>query len=195
MNIFLRLMRVCFLILTVIFLLPLLAQAGEEKIDFEGTAPELPGWSATMQDGNQQSEYRSASKWDVPFTVALDSENPHSGSTALKWEFSADSPGMVSLGPPYIPVHGQDVEIRFFVRTEGISEEGIFSFDESEADGKRLKGYWAVAKIPDSSDWTEVVWTGRLENVAAVVRIRMGFKSVPAGAKIWIDDITVKSGG
>lgn len=162
-------------------------------VDFESLPAELPGWTATMKKDGGQSEYRVASKWDTPFTIALDSDKPHGGSSSLRWDFSAESPGMISLMPPPLPVAGSDLTIRFFVRTDGVDGEGMFSFTEAAEDGKRLKSHWNAAKIPLSSDWAEVVWQGKIDAATPMVRMSFVFKSMPAGAKVWIDDLSVVS--
>lgn len=181
--------------MVVIALLGLTASSRAEsvEVDFESLPPDLPGWSATLKKDDGDSEYRPAGKWDAPFTVALDSDKPRGGSSSLRWQFSAEAPGMISLMPPPIPVAGTDLTIRFFVRTESIEGEGLFSFTEAAADGKRTKSHWNVAKIPLSTDWTEVVWQGKIDAGTPLVRMSFVFKSMPAGAKVWIDDLSVVS--
>lgn len=169
------------------------ARSEDQVEDFESLTSELKGWSATAPDENGQAQYRVASKWDTPFSFSISSEKPHSGSNCLKWEFTEEVPGVASAGPLPIPATGPAIEIRFFVRSEGLNSPGLLAFDESDASGKRLNGHWAVAKIPLGEDWQEVVWGGRIEPSAAAVRIRLVFKSVPAGAKIWFDDLKVKT--
>ena len=169
------------------------SRAETVTVDFEGLAPELPGWSATMKKDGGDNEYRTASKWDAPFTLALDPDKPHGGSSSLRWDFSAESPGMISLMPAPVPVAGTDLTIRFFVRTDGVESEGMFSFTEASDDGKRLKSHWNAAKIPLASDWTEVVWQGKIDAATPLVRMSFVFKSMPAGAKVWIDDLSVVS--
>ena len=166
----------------------------ENGIDFEDVSQELRGWSATAPDANNKLEYRIAAKWDKPFSFVIESEKPHSGSSALKIDVTEEIPGMLSFGPAVIPATGE-VEIRFYVRNQGLNEEGMLSFDEYDSGNKRINPKWAAAKIPLSEEWTEVSWTGRFQEAAAGVRLRFIFKSVPAGAKIWIDDILVKSVG
>jgi hypothetical protein len=48
-------------------------------------------------------------------------------------------------------------------------------------------------KIPLSGDWTEVVWQGKIDAATPWVRVSFVFKSMPAGAKVWIDDLSVVS--
>jgi len=172
-------------------LIPSPATAQDFVEDFESLSTELPGWSATrnIPDG---PEYRPAAQWDTPFSFALDNDKPHAGSISLRLEFSADLSDILQFGPPPIPASGK-IEIRFFVRTEGLAEDGVFSFDEMSSATTRVKSNWAVAKIPTSGDWTEVVWSGELDPETSFVRLRFVWKTSPAGAKIWIDDLTIKA--
>ncbi len=180
------------LLVTLLFLLVAgKGRAQEAGTDFESLSPELPGWSATLKGEDGQSAYRPAQKWDVPFSLNLDSEKPNSGGVSLRWDFSAEVPGMASLRVPFQPVPGPDVTIRFFVRTEGVGKDGLFSFEESETDGRRIKTHWAVAAIPQSDGWTEVRWTGTLGAATPGVRMSLVYTAIPAGAKIWIDDLSV----
>lgn len=169
------------------------AVAEENVIDFESLSPQLPGWSATAMSENNQPEYRVASKWDAPFSFSLDGENPHSGSVSLKLEASADVPGRVTFGPTAIPASGPEVEFSFFVRCDGLSEEGMVSLTEYDSGGARLATHWAAMKIPISSDWTEVTWSGKVQPGTSALRVGFLYKWLPAGAKVWIDDIAVKS--
>lgn len=169
-----------------------LARAEENLIDFESLSPELPGWTATVTDASNQPEYRVAAKWDTPFGFSLDNDKPHSGSTSLKCEFTGEVPGVFSFGPPVLSGSGM-VEVRFFVRSEGFAEEGVASFGEYDAGGKRIASRWAGTKVPLNPDWQEVSWTGQLNPAASGVRMRIIFKSVPVGAKLWIDDLSVKT--
>ncbi len=168
------------------------AFSAEEMIDFESLSPEFPGWAGTISDRGAPGQYRPAAKWDAPIAFALDSVKPHSGATCLKWEFAQDVPGMATLRSPAIPAAGPDGSVSFFVRSQGITEEGILSFDELSADGQKVKGRWMVARIVNSEDWQEVKWSGPLDASTASIRLAFTYKAIPAGAQVWIDDISVK---
>jgi hypothetical protein len=164
----------------------------ENEIDFESMGPEMPGWSATMKLESGDSEYRQLAKWDAPMAFSISSENPHGGGACLKLEFSEGTQNMVSFAPPMMSVPASNVTIRFFVRTENIDGEGLFSFDESDENGTRIHGHWASKKIPQSDDWVEVSWTGTLDTQTPNVRMSFVYpKGAPANAKIWIDDLSV----
>lgn len=169
-----------------------LGLAQEASVDFEAVPPQLPGWSATITGAGSPSEYRPAAKWDVPFTISLDGEKPHDGASALKWAFSADVPGMASLMPPAMTVSGPAARIRLFVRCEGLSEEPFLSFEETSAEGQRVKPHWMAVKIPLGEDWTEVTWSGPLQPATGSLRLSIICKSPAAGASVWIDDIRVE---
>lgn len=165
--------------------------ADEITIDFEETAPDLPGWNAVAPTANNQSEYRLAAKWDTPFRFSLDDETPHAGSRSLKCEFTEDVPGTFNFGPEILPGSGT-VEVRLFVRSQGFTEEGMVTVGEYDG-GTRVPSPWITTKFSPSEDWQEVVWTGKMNPQTNGLRIRISFKSVPAGAKLWVDDITVKA--
>lgn len=169
-----------------------LVQAEEEVIDFESLDSELKGWAAYGPDAGGQRVYRPAPRWETPFSFALDNETHHGGSCALKCEVSQDS-NDVSFGPSVIPASGK-VEIRFFVRTSGLgAQEGTLSIGEIDASGKSYKGYTS-ANIPSSDgDWSEGVWAGQLGPETVGVRLLFIYKPLPTGAKIWVDDISVKT--
>jgi hypothetical protein len=169
-----------------------LAQAQDSGIDFESLPPDFPGWSATLSNAEGKGEYRTAEKWDTPFFFSLDGDKPHAGSTSLKCEVNGELPGTLSFGPAPLAGKGA-VEVRFFVRSEGLGSEGTFAFDEHDDGGQRLAAHWSQVKIPLGDDWQEVIWKGQLKPGASALRIRFVFKSVPSGAKIWLDDISVKS--
>lgn len=181
-------------ILTVFGLTAGFSRAEESTVDFETLPPDLPGWSATVSDGSSQGGYRVAAKWDKPMVFALESDKPHGGAVCLRCEVTEEIPGTLNIASSVLAGMGA-VEIRFFVRTEGLNGEGMFSMDELDPGNKRLGGKWAAAKIPLSEDWTEIVWAESLGPETSGIRLRFAFKSIPAGAKVWIDDISVKSVG
>jgi hypothetical protein len=167
------------------------AWAEGSSIDFETSGETLPGWSATVNGGgNQGGEYRLANKWDKPMNFALDGEKPHGGSLSFRCEVTEDIAGVLNFASPPLEASGP-VQIRFFVRSVGVNSEGSISLDEVDPSGRRLRGKWAGAKIPLSEEWTEVVWTETLGENATGLRVRFAFKDVPAGAKIWVDDVQV----
>jgi hypothetical protein len=168
-----------------------IAQA-EEVIDLEDASPNLPGWAAYGPGPGNQREYRAAAKWDVPFTVTLDNEVFHSGSASLKCETSQDAAEMSPV-PPTIPASGA-VTIRFFIRTSGVdSQEGTFVVSQIDSSGKSGKGLSSEKIPPSDNAWVEVTWTGELNPETAGVRLLFTYKDLPAGARVWLDDISVKS--
>jgi hypothetical protein len=179
--------------LPIAFSFPFAALRGEDTIDFEDIEPTLPGWSALLRNPDGDVQYRPAEKWDTPFTLTLDAKQGRNGTKSLKWEFTEAVTEPASFGPPPIPAKGPNIEIRFFIRTEGVTEEATLSVDESDAGGKRLKGHWEVHKVAPDESWAEVSWEGAVSAETAAVRIRFGYREAPAGAKIWIDDLSVKT--
>lgn len=173
-------------------LLAVSAPVRQNGEDFENLPPSLPGWSATVTDTDKKQEYRLAAKWDVPFGFSLDGEKPQEGAGSLKCEFSEDLPGMLNIGTPVFAAEGE-VEISFFVRSEGLGKDGALAFNEYDAANKPTGSRAAAAKIPASADWIEVMWRGALNPDTTGVRLRLIFDGLQHGAKIWIDNITVKA--
>jgi hypothetical protein len=171
------------------------AQTPIEEEDFENVKGQLVDWSATWQPPGEQAVYRPAAKWDSPFVIVAESAAAHSGSQALKWEFSAEIQGRISLNFPPLQVNDTELELRFFVKTQGIDKVGSLAVDEADATGKRLKNNWAAVKIPPSDTWTEIVWRGKVGGDVARLRVFLSYENLPAGATVWIDDITIKAAG
>lgn len=170
----------------------LAAQTPIEEEDFENVKGQLVGWSATWQPPGESAVYRPAAKWDSPFVIVADSADVHSGNQALKWEFSGEIQGMVSLNFPPLQVNATEVELRFFVKTKGIDKVGRLAVDEADSSGKRLKSNWAAVQVQPSDTWTEVVWRGKVGGDTNRLRVFLAYDGQPAGATVWIDDITVK---
>ncbi len=170
----------------------LAAQTPIEEEDFENVKGQLVDWTAVWQPPGEPAVYHPAAKWDSPFTIVAESESAHSGSQALKWEFSSEVQGMVSLNFPPLQVNATEVEVRFFVKTQGIDKVGSLAVDEADSTGKRLKSNWGAVKIQPSDTWTEIVWRGKVGGDVSRLRIALSYVNPPAGATVWIDDITVK---
>lgn len=170
----------------------LAAQTPIEEEDFENVKGQLVDWSATWQPPGEPAVYRPAAKWDSPFVIVAESAEAHSGSQALKWEFSAEVQGVVSLNFPPLQVNAAELELRFFVKTQGIDKVGRLAVDEADSTGKRLKSNWAAVKVQPSDAWTEVVWRGKVGGDASRLRVFLAYDGLPAGAAVWIDDITIK---
>lgn len=173
----------------------LAAQTPIEEEDFENVKGQLIDWSATWQPPGEQAVYRPAAKWDSPFVIVAESAASHSGSQALKWEFSAEVQGRVSLNFPPLQVNATELELRFFIKTQGIDKVGLLAVDEADATGKRLKSNWAAVKIQPSDVWTEVVWRGTVGGDTNRLRVFLAYDNMPAGATVWIDDISIKAAG
>lgn len=170
----------------------LAAQTPIEEEDFENVKAQLVDWSATWQPPGESAVYRPAAKWDSPFVIVAESADAHSGNQALKWEFSGEIQGMVSLNFPPLQVNATEVELRFFVKTKGIDKVGRLAVDEADSSGKRLKSNWAAVQVQPSETWTEVVWRGKVGGDTNRLRVFLAYDGQPAGATVWIDDITIK---
>ncbi len=169
----------------------LAAQTPIEGEDFENVKGQLLGWSATMQPSGEPAVYHPAAAWDTPFVITVENNDAHSGSNALKWAFSAEAP-QVLLNFPSLQVSGSEMELRFFVKTQGIDIDGLLAVDEADSTGKRLKSNWAAVKVHPSDTWTEVVWRGPVGSDTARLRVYLAYAKMSPGATVWIDDITVK---
>lgn len=169
------------------------ASAEQTLIDFEADPTILTGWHASATGDEGKGEFRSAAKWQKPFSFVLDSEKPHSGSASLKCEFSEDLQGTFSFGTPVLPASGE-VQIRFFVRTSNFADkEGIIAVEEYDASKNRLKGNRVTALVPASDDWTEVSWISQLNPETASISLRFFYRSasIETGATLWMDDLSV----
>jgi len=170
----------------------LAAQTPIEEEDFENVKGQLVDWSATWQPAGEPAVYRQAAKWDSPFVIVAESADAHSGNQALKWEFSGEIQGMVSLNFPPLQVNATELELRFFVKTKGIDKVGRLAVDEADSSGKRLKSNWGAVQVQPSDTWTEVVWRGKVGGDTSRLRVFLAYDGQPAGATVWIDDITIK---
>jgi|GEM_PF-2419894 len=178
-------------LLFLLLALPGRMDAAEFSIDFEGLTPDLPGWSAQFTDENNKAEYRSASKWDVPMVFRLEGDRPHAGLKCLQWEITGKIGGLASIRPPLVPVTDREVSVSFYVRSRGFSEEGMLSVDEMKDGKDRLKIHWNVARIPVGDQWEKVEWKAVLDPATTILRVSFSFKTPPAGASFWLDDLYV----
>jgi len=168
------------------------SSAQDGAIDFESLSPEFPGWTAIAANSEGAQEHRAVSKWDTPVHFSLDAEKPHSGSSSMKCDVVEELPGTLIFGPPALAAKGE-VELRFFVRSEGLHTDGTISLEEYDDGKKRLSGYRTKVKIPLSDEWQEVIWSGRLKPETTGLRVRFVFAGIPSGGKIWLDDLAVKA--
>ena len=170
--------------------LPVGAQAQDESFDFENIAPNLPGWRGL---GSVDSEQKSwgLSQPGFPFIGSLDGMQPHAGGNCLKVEFTQDVTN-VGIMLMNAPVSGGSLEVSFFIRSEGIGADGLLSLYQYDSGGQRTQLHWGISKVQESSTWSEVTCKINLLPDTASIRFSVSYPSVPAGAKIWIDDITLK---
>ncbi len=166
--------------------------AEDSLVDFEDVSPDLKGWSATVKREGNDVEYRLAPNWQKPFTISIDTTKPHSGKNSLKWEFTENFEDMGTIMGPKFTVGSAAVAIRFFCRTDGVAEAGIFTVEELDSEGHIVKSHWSAAKIPASNEWVPVEWSGSLNPTTAAIRIYFIYKSAPRGARVWFDDISAK---
>lgn len=161
--------------------------------DMEALPPDLPGWSAQITAPSNENDYRSASKWDGPMTIRPDTDRPHSGVHSIKWTFTAAAPGMASFRPALIPVTemAREVVVQFFARAQGFPGPVIFAVDEMKLEKERFKSHWKAAMISPADDWVKVEWKATLDPATTHLRLAFAFKDSPAGASLWIDDVTV----
>jgi hypothetical protein len=166
--------------------------ASEETIDFENDPPDLPKWRASAKTDGVARSWR-ATQENQEMSVILTSDNPKSGSNCMAVEAVADVTDM-AVGTDGIEVSGPAVEISMFSRTEGLGQNGLFSVQQYDSTGERVEINWGVAKVMESDDWTELLLRLKLHPQTAKLRLSISYPSItPAGAKLWLDDITVRT--
>jgi len=161
-------------------------------IGFEDSTTELPGWIASAKI-DQKSIMWKAVESEKPFTFAISSDKPHSGLNCLELKFSeeATGPGLVF---PEIKASGPRVEIRFFVKAQGMSGLCMLNVHEYGSNRERLKINREVVKFPVTGEWTEVVGSLALHPETTVLRMGIAFMSpVHAGSEFWLDSIEIKN--
>ncbi len=169
---------------------PIDGRAQEDTIDFESIAANLPDWSGTANIDGEQKSWNLA-KPDFPFVGSLDGTQPHSGLNSLKVEFTQDAT-KVGIMVAKVPVTGTALEFSFFIRSEGVGSDGIVSLYQYNSTHQGTQVHWDIAKAPESSSWTQVTCRIDLRPDTETIMFSISYPSVPAGAKLWLDDITLK---
>ncbi|XHR28365.1 MAG: hypothetical protein ACFUZC_20900 [Chthoniobacteraceae bacterium] len=157
--------------------------------DFESVRPYLPGWGA----GYKQT-YKPATAWKIPFLIALDESDAHSGAKAVKIAYVAEAaPGEKIFHSPGIAFAGEArrVRIRFYYRLTGIPAGALY-FSPMEINGQ-TKGKRLLSKISlnPTEEWRPVEYEGKLNAEAGQVQLIWTNTSDKVPGALWIDDVSV----
>jgi len=159
------------------------------KYDFE-RADSIANW---RQDLGKNSK---------PDLVTLDSSGTqsHSGMSALKFEVANDSEGPrhVYVGakiPTDADITGRTLRVRLFARTENMPENRV-TVQILERNATAVTG-WLDSKqkllpVQSSKEWQAYETTGTLSPSTRVVTLFVAINQPRAGAKVWIDDISLQ---
>lgn len=164
------------------------------EYDFESVPPFLPGWG-----GGYGSEYKPAAAWKTPFTAALDSSNPHSGSQSVKVTYLKPAKGDKIF-------HSQGIElpenrgaarirIRFFYRLTGTSGEALhFSVmgTNRRTQGKEWQDRQRVlSSLPPADSWRPVEYEGSLNADIRQIQLIWVNPSAESTGELFLDDVSV----
>jgi hypothetical protein len=165
------------------------------KYDFEDIPAWIPNWGAGLG-----STYKPATGWKTPFMVSLDTDNPHAGGSALRFELLEPSEKEKIVHGPAIKVEPSEgerrVRVRLFARAVGFGETGagirILEKDEKGASIRLLNSKNTLIAIPDSPDWVELDAEGVLHSRTASLTFMVVGYQMEAPATLWIDDVSVE---
>jgi hypothetical protein len=185
-----------FIFTTGLCLAPLNAAELLVEHDFESVPSFLPGWGGGYGGG-----YKPATAWKTPFTVTLDTSNPHSGAKSVKVAYLESAKGDktfhsqgISL-PDNSSAKPRRIRIRFFYRLAGISSGALhFSAMElnSQTKGRHLlDGQKVLSPLPPTDEWHSVEYVGKLSADTNQIQLTWVNTSDEAPAALSIDDISV----
>ena len=128
-----------------------------------------------------------------PAVLKLDSDNPHSGKSALKFQPGADGSGFVFTGISLPEGHGEKIRVRLYARGEGL-DAGDAEIDLLERSGQKVIGWCggkqAMVSIDAGTDWREYTAEVPVAAEARVLTLMIRINH-PAPAKtVWVDDVS-----
>lgn len=187
---------ITFIFTTGILLAPLNAAELVSEQDFESVPSFLPGWG-----GGYGGDYKPATAWKTPFTVALDTSNPHFGAKSVKVAYLEPAKGdktFHSQGialPDNSSAEPRRIRIRFFYRLAGVSS-GALNFSAMELNnqtkGKQLLDDKKVlCPLPPTDEWRSVEYVGKLHADTHQIQLIWVNTSDEAPAALFIDDVSV----
>lgn len=168
------------------------------KYTFENIPAHIPGWGA-----GHGSTYKGATGWKTPFTVKLDTADPHSGTNAMRIEVLETTSGEKVVHTPSITVPEAEaaaspgkVIVHLYARAEGLLESGaIVRILERDANSKPIGflGHKKVlASIKSSETWQEITAQGTLNPRTRNFSLMIVLDREQTPATVWIDDISVE---
>jgi len=164
--------------------------------DFESVPPFLPGWG-----GGYGRDYKPATGWKTPFTVALDTSDPHSGAKSVKVMYLESVKGDKTFHSQGIPLPENSsaaprrIRIRFFYRLTGISS-GALHFSAMEINNQTkdkhlLDDKKVLGSLPPTDGWRSVEYEGKLHADSDQIQLIWVNTSDEVPGALHIDDISV----
>ncbi len=135
-----------------------------------------------------------------PSDLAIDTANPHSGPSALKYRVKADVDSQrdiytgVALAPNDAP-SGRRLRFRFWARTDGAAK-GDASLRVLERGPSGVIG-WLDNKvdavvIDKGATWSEYSVDAPLKDATSMLTLQVAIAHASAGKAVWIDDLSVE---
>jgi C-terminal processing protease CtpA/Prc len=127
-----------------------------------------------------------------PETAAIDSEVVHSGKWSVRIERAAGAPGPNSAVNKTIPIEwsGSTVELRGFLRTEGVQGSAYFWMREDGPGG--MLGFKTSVPAQGASPWTEYAASLPLDPDARSLVFGILLQGT---GKVWADDLQIQVNG
>ncbi|RRK02655.1 hypothetical protein Ga0100230_006000 [Opitutaceae bacterium TAV3] len=168
------------------------------KYTFEGIPAHIPDWG-----GGVGSVYKPATGWKTPFTVKLDTNDPHSGGNSLRIELLETTNGEKIVHTPSIKIPLPEtsapgkVSIRLYIRTQGIVEKGALIRGLERDEKGKIVRYLGNKKelfpVPETATWQEFTTQATLAPNTRSISVMLSLtKEQTSPATVWLDDISVE---
>ena len=169
------------------------------KYNFEDIPTWIPDWGA-----GHGSTYKPATGWKTPFKVSLDSENPHAGANALRFELLESSEKEKLVHGPAIKISpapadrpgDRRISVRLFARASGLTGKGagirVLERDEKGASIRLLGNAKSLIPLANSADWTELTAEGVLHSRTASITFMVVAYQAEIPATVFIDDVSIE---
>ncbi|HEY3331881.1 MAG TPA: hypothetical protein VGK19_17755 [Capsulimonadaceae bacterium] len=156
---------------------------------FTFDAPDVIGaWHEEPKAGSEPSE------------LVIDTTNPHSGASSLKYCLKADVDSQrdiytgVTLAPGDKST-GRKVRFRFFARTDETGK-GDASLRVLERGPAGVIGWLDnkldIVKVDKGAAWTEYTGEGKLSDATTMLTLEVAIAKGTVGRTVWVDDLSVE---